>query len=540
MKSLPVCSSILLRSLLSGAWLLAACSGSSSSPSQTEGRSTSGPQDSAPIVVDAGSSSAIAFAQSQYALPVLSRTELDVRVSPPIAGAISFALVGASLDASLEAERVELDATGVAHVFLTTASQPTTFSVRASLDRGLEAEAQIDVGDTPSGSVKISTKYAGARQVRQYTFSVYPDQDCTSSGLNQLTTGRVSTTTTSTEATVGGVPLSKSLAVVVEGDEVVRGCSTTRALAGQNSLSIQVALDDLPADFTNAKLTLSLTTNESQQQLADSVEAQIPAFVSQFVPGSHDLIQLLTFMEQAATGSLQQEVSEARKAGDWDPFVVGVYGTSGADLLRAALRRWLDTGVQRLASKPIVVELSLGSTQDTPAQLTLLRIADLDATTQLEGRSTNLAVLAEPADKLSWSTKATLGKSRLYMALAQSVAASEYPQANGLSAQLAELVGCDVLSAQLDGRVGITWTQSNARTCTQACLATLCRSALDLMMKQAQAEANQLGAFEFAFNATGSFAVDQRARPTRASGSWVGAVLGTAQAVSFSGVYESQ
>lgn len=487
---------------------------------------------------DAASRSVIAFEPTQYTLPVLSRAELQVRVVPPLAGVVTFALIGASLDASLEGESAELDSEGFARLALTTASQPTTFSVRASLRRGVETEARIEVAEAQSGAVNITGKYTGTRQVQQYTYSVFPDRDCTSPLLGQLETSRITVNASVPQARVEGVPLTKSLAVVVEGDALVYGCTTTRAVAGQSSISVQVPLEDLPINLFGTKLNLSLTTNAGNLAFAEGVKVAIPSFVAHFVPGNHDLIQLLTFMEQVATGSLKQEFSDTRRAGNWDAFLVTSYGTSGADLLRTALHRWLDAGVHSLANEPIWAQLTLGTDESVPAQLALLRVAGLDASSQLETRSTNLALSLEPNDHLSWSATTTVGKSSLFVALAHKVAALEFPASASLALQLAELVDCEAFGAQLDAHA--VWNQSNSRTCTQVCLTTLCRSALDSMSAQAVASGAQLGAFNIAYNASGTVAVDAHATPTSLSGTWVGALMDTPGTVSFSGVYASE
>lgn len=538
MRSLSVCRSLWSCWLLVSVCLAIACDPSTSQDPSAPAAGGSTNKGDVAVPEGTDSASAIAFDPTQYTLPVLSRTELKVQVLPPITGVVTFALTGASLDASLEAASAVIDEDGYAGVTLTTASQPTTFSVRASLQRGVSTEAQIQVVEALSGAVNVTSKYAGSRRIEQYTYSVYPDRDCTSPLLGQDDSTRITVRTTSAQARVEGVPLTKSLAVVVEGDAVVRGCMTTRAVAGQSSTSIQVPLEDLPINLSGATLQLSLTTTGGNEALMDGTGAAIPSFVAHFVPGNHDLIQLLTLMEQVATGSLRQEFSDTRRAGNWDAFVVTAYGAPGADLLRTALRRWLESGVSYLANEPIGAQLTLGRDESAPAQLTLMRVAGLDAKTQLEARSDNLALSVEPKDHLSWSATTTIGKYSLFAALAQKSASLEFPASVSLPAQLAELVNCESFGSRLDANA--LWDQSNTRTCTQVCLATLCRSALNAMADQASAGGVELGAFSFEYNASGTVTVDAHATPTAISGTWVGALTDLPTSVSFSGAYTSE
>jgi len=64
----------------------------------------------------------IAFEPASYTFPVLSQAKLSVRVTPPSGRSVTFALVGETLDASLESEQSAIDPFGIASVNLSTAS----------------------------------------------------------------------------------------------------------------------------------------------------------------------------------------------------------------------------------------------------------------------------------------------------------------------------------------------------------------------------------------------------------------------------------
>ncbi|HMA92248.1 MAG TPA: hypothetical protein VKP30_06155, partial [Polyangiaceae bacterium] len=485
---------------------------------------------------DNAGATTVAFEPTSYTLPVLSQAKLTVRVTPPSDRLVTFALVGETLDASLEFEQVAVDASGIASVNLSTASEPTTFSVRASLDRSLVAEAIVKVERNLTSSVQISTKYGGRRKVENYSIALYPGKDCTSSGLDDVAQTHISFSSPTMPTSIPNVPLSKSLAVVVDGDEVVHGCVTARPSSAVAALMVEVPIEDLPMNLTGVVLNVALTQTEGAAKLNERLSSAIPDYVDLFVPGQNDVQQLLYSMESVATGSLKQEFTALRSASSWDQVASETYGEAGRDVLRSALRGWLTNGLQALTPQPIVASLSLGSDATATPKLYPLVLSGFDAAS-LNMKSTDLAVDIAANDQLNWSGKLSVSKTDYLGAVALKAARVEDPETASIAGQLAKRVDCETFATLLEEKS--VWQQSNARTCAQSCLATLCRSALEALARTAT-ESTSLGAFELLINASGTANVDTHARPTTVSGSWVGAFLGASSADSFKGTYESR
>jgi hypothetical protein len=528
-----------LTALLATALPLAGCSSLTNQASDTFMTSGGHGGASAPNATGNNGSQSLAFDPSTLIkVPVLGQATATVRVTPAQSQTVTFALIGNSLDASLTAAQATSDAGGLASVALTASSLPTSFSIRASLDRSSAAEVQVSVVDAPTSSIDVAAQYAGTRQVEQYTIVIYPNADCSSSNLNQTAVDRIQVVTTTLPKRIDGISLTRPLAVVVNGDKSVYGCSAVRGVAGQSSLSVQVLLEDLPLYVYETTLKLSMSTSDGLPALKDNVSAIIPTFVAAFTTGDHDLTDLLANMQAAATGSLQQEFTNLRSASNWDALVVDTYASIGGnDLLRRQLRTWLNQGVELLSTQPTLdVELALGPSDYSPPQLALVRFAGVDVGSNVLMQNSALALNPEANDRLSWSSTLSFSRATLLDILAFASASTDLPGMDGIPAQLDSKLDCNAFGSNLDQHA--VWPNANSRVCTAACLATLCRSGLTSMYLRAKAAVFGVPT-TLLVNASGKVVVDSRARPTAMTGTWIGALSTEATPVTLSGTYES-
>ncbi len=483
----------------------------------------------------------LTFEATPLTVSVLSQSTVNVRVWPASAQTVTFALVGNSLDASLEVAQVSSDASGLASVTLTAPSSITTFTIRASIDHSTVTEATVRVVAAATGALNVSAKYSGTRQVSTYSIRVFPNEDCASADLNASASKPLSLTTSTLPIAVDGIPLGTPLAVIIDGDQTtVHGCAALRGVTSSTPLAVEVPLEDLALNPSGQSLEVAMTTVDGLLALQDSLRESIPTLVGTLVLGNHDLTDLLQTMETTAPGSLQQEFGSLRSASNWDSLVVSAYGSvGGIDLLRRQFREWLSQGIALLSRQPTFeIQLTLGPKDYKTPQLTPLRIAGLDAATRLSMQSSDLALSIEAGDRLNWSSTLSFNKATLIGALTYNAASAEYSEGSSIPDQLGMKLDCDTFGATLDQNS--VWSNANSRVCTAACLATLCRSALSAMYQRAIAAAFGVPTTPLFISASGKVVVDAQGQPVATDGTWIGFWSTETAAVTLSGTYASQ
>lgn len=516
-----------------------ASTATSSSEDAADVRSSGGT--SSTDTANPGASRSLTFDTASISIPVLSQIDIPVRVAPAQGQVVTFALVGKSLDASLHAAQVTTDATGLASVTLTAPSTPTSFALRASIDRSTVAEMPVVVTPATTGTLDVSAQYTGNRRVEVYSIRVFSNEDCSVASVAATLDTPISVTTNSLPIRVQNIPLGIPLAVVVEGDQTtVRGCAALRGVTGASTVAVDVPLEDRPLDLYRQSLDIAMSATDNLAALQDSLRTSIPTFLSAFMPGEHDLVDLVAEMQACATGSLQQEFANLRLSSNWDNLVVSTHASvGGVDLLRRQLRGWLSQGIALLSRQPsFEVHLELGTEDYSTPRLSLVRIAGLDAVTALSIQSSNLALNVESDDRLDWSSTLNFSKSILVDGLAFMAASTELVTGANVAAQLATRLDCDTFASTLDNNA--VWSNANSRVCGASCLATLCRDALDAMYTRARATTFGTPTTPLFLNASGTVTVNAKAQPAAIAGTWIGVWSAEDSAVALSGICASQ
>lgn len=473
-------------------------------------------------------------------IPVLGERTLAVRLAPARPFTVTFALIGDSLDASLASTQVTTDASGLAEVVITASSLPTTFTVRASAGRTAAAEAKVTVIDALTGSLDITASYTGNRHADSYSISAHPNKECSSLSSNSTTTEGISIATAAMPARLEGIPLATPLALVVIGDNaLMRGCVMLRGVTERTPVAVNVPLSDMPLDFREVELDVTLLATDQLQGLRGQLTTTIAPLVTALGSGGHDLTDLLTAMASVARGSLQQEFATQRDSSDWDTVVKQIYDASGgADLLRRQLLSWLNQGVTLLSTQPnLKVRLALGPTEYSTPRLELLSLADIDNTDDRLMESVELTLKPEANDWLNWSSKLSLSSANLLEQLALMASESESPGLGSLPAQLENRLDCAAFATHLNDSV--VWSSNSSRECTTSCLETLCVSGLAEMYKRATSAVYGFRS-EILLNASGQVSVDRDAKPLRMVGTWLGALDVNSNPTTVAGTYESQ
>jgi hypothetical protein len=518
-----------------------ACSSSSASDASSSGGSAAASAGAAGAPAS-DSSATLAFESASLKVSTLDKATILARVEPARGQTVTFALLGDSLDASLDSAKVPSDSsTGLAVAVLTAPSRAASFSIRASLDPSVTSEIPVTVEQAFSGSLDVQVKYSGRRRVEKYAVVVYPDKDCSSGDLNVTTAGAIpAPATASLPVHVAGIPLSMPMAVVVNGDSVVHGCAVTRGGNDGSPLAIEVPLEDLAINLWGTTLDVALTSDEGAAAFKSRVDASIPAVVDALVENDDDLVDLLATMESVAPGSLQQEFASLRTDSQWDA-VVGSYDTTdGSVLLRRQLRTWLTQGRDLLGIGPLFeATLSLQPRDYSSPTFTLTKMAGLDAKSRLLVQDSTFGLDTAANDQINWSSSLSWSHSNMLDMLAFAAASAELPGLADVPAQLAQKLSCIAFAGFLDQRA--TWTNASTRVCSRDCLATLCQTAIATMYQRARASVVGTGAQLTLFiSASGTIAVDSNARPLASTGTWLGAISAETNPVVVSGGYASR
>ncbi|HEY5960167.1 MAG TPA: hypothetical protein VIV60_26620 [Polyangiaceae bacterium] len=490
---------------------------------------------------DVASGQSIVFEPPAVSIPVLGQGELTVRVAPPRNQVVTFSLVGNSLDASLETAKVATDALGVATVVLRAPSSTTTFNVRALVDRSTVAQAPVTIRTATTGTIDTSTKYNGSRKVAAYVVAVYPDADCTTANLNDKFPGRIVVKSTLQPIAVDSVPLGKPIAIIVEGDHVLRGCTAVRGVTDTAPVPVTVALENLPMNTDGVTLDLAMSTTDRLQALRDLLSSNLSDAVARLSPSGNDLVDLLVAMETESTGSLKQAFSLVRTNSDWDAHAVESYASvAGETLLRRQLEEWLKQGVELLTRQPSLnVRLSLGPRDSPTPRLGLLSLAGIDTSLNRLSPDRDLSVTTESDDRMNWSARLVFTTTAVYDVLALAAANQQRPGLADVPAQLANRFDCAAFANLLDQQAN--WGDS-ARACGPECLSALCERGISAMYHRV-IELTYAVQAEIQLNASGQVQVDTNAVPVAMLGSWLGALSTSSNASSnatMSGDFVSQ
>lgn len=453
----------------------------------------------------------------------LSRHTIDITVRPANAYHVKLALLGDSLDASLNKSAVITDDSGSTTVTLTASTTPTTFSIRALVENSLSTEFEVAVVDATTGTLTVTKEYGGTRSPKEYDLSLYSTDTCEKAVLSSTPPlQRLTVKPDDFPVKFAAVPIGTALAVRVDGDELTSGCTVVGAESGRSRLSALVTLVDRPIVLDDARLRVMLSTTPDATILASELTKRSESLLAAYQGAPHDLIALLDEMEDVALSAIQTEYVATRAASNWDTVVKTDDATFGGDsVLRTQLKKWYEPTLANLASYH-ALELTLAlkpSTQQLPyAQLE--RIAGLLPEPCSLNSAATLSRSFDSTERLSWSTELTYNPTKLLECAIDTYAAESVPTASSTNSALATQFDCSTFASRLDARV--IWTNLTARTCTVDCLASLCRSAIGVMYDRARAAIESTSTVTLYVSATGTVTLDETARPIATAGTWLG------------------
>ncbi len=508
------------------ALLLAACESTNGSVQQT-------PTDaSAPDAGEAGSATSVTFDESGTLTLLPGETrELGVTVEPAGTHNVRFALLGTSLDASLNADQVATDPSGRAVVRLTAALSATTFRIRATADDGPFDEVAVSVSADGFATVLVRPQgYTGHRATPLWTASALARTTCASLTGNPPADGPIVAQAPDGSAVkLEGLPVGPTVAVTLRAGKSVSGCSDVKDLAAAEERAVTVLVADTPIDIESTNVAYRMALSTDMTALRAAIDGDSAHFVEALLPSDKSMASTL-LDEMEALAPDPADMASARSAGDWDQLAGAMLDASGVDL-REQLSHWVEKGLAKLwAGELVDGRLAAQGAGEGHAILTLSRLGGLDAGEVGVPAETLVSLVAAPKDTVQLGGNLMWFPSQLVASAADEGARHLAPPATNGREALASGFQCAGLPAQL------TAIASLPSSCDAACMQSLCESAVAALWALGRnASADQLQAASLVFTVSAAADVAPDATVAAIDGAWAGTYSSDTKSVDLKG-----
>jgi len=441
--------------------------------------------------------------------------EITVVAKPGAAYEVSFALLDAPPNASLDQSFVTTGKDGRATVKLQAPSTPAAFTLRAWIPNGPAAELAITVSKTGIGVVEVIPDYGGQRPVNEWVGSVIVGASC--KDLDGQLPGEpqgalVAVSPEQEHPVIQSVPVGPKLAIEVRAGHYAWGCTDAQSILAGDVTKVKVHVVDVAPVLSQTSLDLELTYAPDAVAYGDMLQAARYSFLDSFLPPqapeAESLLDTMTALapDPAAFAS-------ARVAGGWDVVAYAHFAGLPASLT-SRMDGWIDAGFSGAA--PIVSgRLAAIDGVSGKAMFMASQIGGLDADSAGAPPVHLMAWTSQPDDKFLLSGTLYWLPSRLAGAACSIGAAEDLGVAGTMADALAKTAACTDLAASLGG----------FDQCDATCLASLCKAALSSRWHQAldaSAVAGVAGTIKI--DASGEIKVNDVAVPVALNGSWIGSV----------------
>lgn len=464
--------------------------------------------------------------------------EITVRIVPPGRHRVRFALLGDSLDASLDRTEVDTDDDGNAVVGITAPTNATSaeFRVRASVGEDVAAELAVTVTSSATGTLTVSPAYTGARTVKFWVASAHPTTACADLAGVPPADGDIVSEAAFGYDPVLSVPAGRALAVSLRGEEKIAGCLEVPPLAAHEIAAVTVPLSDVPLRLAGTALRLTLDLAAITPSWRVLLAPAAAAVSSAFAGAADDDVDALldAMLEVAPARAPDADFATARTSGGWDGALHGYVALRGGNrLLRDALERWLLDGAAGLESSGALVgTVTPVAGVDGKADFVAESFGEHAASAAGWPESTLVSWQAEPGDRLLLGLRIPWTPAELLLALGAEAALADHPAAASVAQALDEVVDCAALGADLQVRA-----LGSMGSCDASCAADVCVLALDALWRRAATDTEPVTA-SVELSATAAAAVDARARPVGCEGTWTGQILLGDEAATGSGAID--
>jgi hypothetical protein len=488
-------------------------SGGSSDPTgETTGMPPASPPPDAMLVFEEEGTLALA--------PGETRT-VTVTATPPNSYEITFALLGAPLDASLNKSKVAADSDGQASVTLKAPNASTTFRLRASIKEGVFAELPIAVSDKGFGSLRVIPVYGGLREVTTWVASAVTGTNCKAIAdqlPEKLQAPQNATAPAGAEPLIESVPVGPNVAVVLRAGYYMWGCTDEPNLKAGQELNVKVPVIDRPIDLSGTDLDLELPFEAEGAPYADIMKEAAFGLVGGLLPSSLDGASsaLLDAMIATSPPDVADLLTDERANQGWDAKA-GEHLGALTTPPKEQILEWIESklkpeGDPLIAMSGISGRLVAAKNAPNKALFQVTSFGGVDAEAAGIPASHLMTWTADASDTVMLGGTLYWMPSR-YVGGVALQAAKEALGVMSMSEALGAIFNCSELAASLAGGM----------SCDAACLEALCQTALGDLWKnglEASAQAGIVG--EIGITASAKAKVDNYAAPMSFKGNWFG------------------
>lgn len=453
------------------------------------------------------------------ALAARSAIQLRVQANPAGVYRVAFAMLGDSRNASLDVSEAETDEAGVATVTLTAPSEPTTFSLRASVGN-VAAQAAVSVSAAGFSSLKVVPAYSGRRFVSQWVATARVNTRCSDLTGTPPPDGdlRAEVPAERGSPELTQLPAGVRLAITLRSGHFIGGCAEVEKLTADQRSEIVVPVVDRPLDLSETDLVLGLSIGQGTPALGDALRADIDHALSRVAQDApSDVAALLSAMEAGLSDeALRSEFASQRGGGSWDQVLTNAFGT--ANPVQEALRGWMVQGLESTRAAVLKGRLRASGTTPGSATLELSEAFGLAPSVSGFARQSPATWTAEAGDKVVLGATLSWQPSRLLLALLEE-RASDGDTTEG-DPVLEGVIDCSMV-ADLIGAAG-QLPPDPTESCNNECARELCVKALSELWANAVETQEDAQPATLALSATGTAQVNDVAEPVSFVGSWVG------------------
>jgi hypothetical protein len=483
--------------------------------------SKSGPDAGGPAAPAEGAPEWLSFEPSAtLEVAPLARVTLNIVALPPGRYLLKFAtlsgLDGQPTDASLQHDELFSGPDGRAEVELTAASRSGTFRVRAS-SGSASAERGVAVSASGYATVAVTPSYAGSRPVRVWRLSASTGVTCANAGSDFPGDLLAQALAGSGELTLESVPAEASVALFLQGDDLLAGCLDAPGLRPFETKHLTITALDLPLRLESS-LETSLVLERASQGFYSDLSADIEHAIGALDSGANDDVAALLGAMATLAGQEREAFATARGERAWDEAVAELWAPSAPTRLRMQAAQWMAEGVEGLAMPDEAIVGLLGAVSDRPDQalFSLLRVGGADAVRAGFGAASAVSWVTEPGDAVLLGFGLSWYPSQLVTALGEVQARKAFSTVDFRGA-LSEALLCSALAERL-AKPTPAYGQ-----CNEACVAQLCsQAALVLWETARQATVFEQRSLEVRASATAK--VEGTPAIETLQGSWLGKV----------------
>lgn len=471
----------------------------------------------------------LAFVDAPRTLGPRDKLLVTVQVTPAGRHPVRFALpaneASDPLDAVLDRSEDETDDNGRASALLLAPSSQTAFTIRASVG-GVSAELALTVVESGFVTIEVQPTLSAQRDPGTWVATAHLGKAC------EPTIPPPDGPDHKVYAPKGSAPEIPNvrsdepndfpMAITLRSGHYMGGCSTVEMFttAPQDGrYVVRVTVLDRPIELLSSQLSLSLGLDDTAAFRELTELAGADALVATLGSSTDDADALLDTMRATLEGVPRQQLDLARKAEGWDDLVRQHWGQGASTRLRDRLAAWLASGTAQLGAVETLLEAELKPVDAFSAELLPVRLAGLEPAQAGLVSSALVSWSAAADDTVVLGTDVYLSSSRLATGLAEQAALNDFPEAEGATAALVDLLDCSGLGPLLSG-AGSDSTEAY-EGCDADCVSELCRTAVGAIWQRGR-DVRSSKPTRLALNAGGKAFVGDAAEIAGISGTWVG------------------